>query len=56
VYVDVKIKIVPTVVTGATGTVCKSFRKYLNSITEKYKKETAKKTALLLTATCFREV
>jgi hypothetical protein len=46
---NVKTKVMP-VVTGATGTVSKSFRKYLNSIPGKHEVKEIQKTAIMGTA------
>jgi len=41
----VKTKVIP-VITGATGTISKSFRKYLNNIPQKHKIKELQKTAM----------
>ena len=51
---NVKIKVVP-VITGAAGTISKSFRKYLSNVAGKHEiKELKKKTAVLGTAHILR--
>jgi hypothetical protein len=47
---------VTAVVTGATGTISKSFRKYLSSIPGKHDIKELQKTAVLDTAHLLREV
>ena len=44
------------VITGATGTISKSFRKYLSNITGKHEIEELQKTAILGTAHILRNV
>jgi hypothetical protein len=51
---NVKTKVVPVII-GATGTISKSFRKYLSSVPGKHIKE-LQKTAILGTAHTLREV
>jgi hypothetical protein len=46
---DVKIKVMPAI-TGATGTISQSFRKYFSSITAKHEVKELQKTAILGTA------
>jgi hypothetical protein len=46
---DVKTNLIP-VITGATGTISTSFRKYLNNITGKHEIKELQKTAILRTA------
>jgi hypothetical protein len=46
---NVKAKILP-VITGATGTISKSFRKYVNKITGSHDVRELQKTAILDTA------
>jgi hypothetical protein len=48
--------IVISVVTGATGTISKSFKKYLNSIQGKNEIKEIQKTAILGTAHILRKV
>ena len=43
---NVKTNVIP-VITGAIGTISKSFRKYLSSILRKHKMKEAQKTAIL---------
>jgi len=44
------------VITGATGTVSKSFRKYVSNIPGKYEVKELQKTAILGTAHILRKV
>jgi hypothetical protein len=46
---NVTTKAIPVII-GATGTVSKSFRKYLNNMPEKYKFKELQKTSILGTA------
>ena len=46
---NVKTKVIP-VITGATGTVSKSFRKYVSNIPGKHEVKVLQKTAILGTA------
>jgi hypothetical protein len=52
---NVKTKVTPVVI-GATGTISKSFRKYLNSIPGKHEVKELEKTAVLVTACILRKV
>jgi hypothetical protein len=52
---NVKTRVIP-VITGATGTICKSFRKYVNDIPGKHDVKELQKTAILGTAHILREV
>jgi hypothetical protein len=52
---NVKTKLAPVVI-GATGTISKSFRKYLSSITGKHDIKELQKTAILGTAHILRKV
>jgi hypothetical protein len=52
---NVKTHVMPVII-GATGTISKSFRKYLNSITGKHGIKELQKTAILGVAHIFREV
>jgi len=52
---NVKTKVIP-VITGATGTVSKPFRKYVSNIPEKHEVKELQKTAILGTAHIFRKV
>jgi hypothetical protein len=52
---NVKTKVIP-VITGATGTVSKSFRKYVSNIPGKYDVKELQKTAILGTARILRKV
>jgi hypothetical protein len=53
---NVKTKVIPVIITGATGTISKSLVKYLNSIPGKHKIKELKKTAILGTALILRKV
>jgi len=52
---NVKAKVIP-VITGATGTISKSFRKYVSNIQGKHKVKELQKTAILGTAHILRKV
>jgi len=52
---NVKTKVIP-VITGATGTVSKSFRKYVSNIPGKHEAKELQKTAILGTAHVLRKV
>jgi hypothetical protein len=52
---NVKTKVTP-VITGATGTISKSFRKYLSSVPGKHEIKELQKTAVLGTAHILRKV
>jgi hypothetical protein len=52
---NVKTQVTP-VITGATGTISKSFRKYLSSVPGKHDIKEPQKTAVLGTAHTLREV
>jgi hypothetical protein len=52
---NVKTRVIP-VITGATGTISKSFRKYVSSIPENHEVKELQKTAILGTAHTLREV
>jgi hypothetical protein len=52
---NVKTKVTPVVI-GATGTISKSFRKYLSSVPGKHDIKALQKTAVLGTAHTLREV
>jgi hypothetical protein len=52
---NVKTKVTP-VIMGATGTISKSFRKYLSSVPGKHEIKELQKTAVLGTAHILREV
>ena len=52
---NVKTKVIP-VILGATGTVSKSFRKYVSNIQGKHEVKELQKTAILGTAHTLREV
>jgi len=51
---NVKTKVIPVII-GATGTVSKSFRKYVSNIPGKNEVKELQKTAILGTADIFRE-
>jgi hypothetical protein len=46
---NVKIKVIPVII-GATGTISKSFRKYVSNIPGNYEVKELQKTAILCTA------
>jgi hypothetical protein len=52
---NVKTKVTPVII-GATGTISKSFRKYLSSISGKHNIKELQKTAILGTAHILRKV
>ena len=52
---NVKTKVIP-VITGATGTISKSFRKYVSNIPGKHEVKELQKTAILGTAHILRKV
>ena len=52
---NVKIKVIP-VITGATGTISKSFRKYVSNIPGEHEVKELQKTAILGTAHTLRKV
>ena len=52
---NVKTKVIP-IITGATGTVSKSFRKYVSNIPGKHEVKERQKTAILGTAHILRKV
>ena len=52
---NVKTKIIPVII-GATGTISKSFRKYVNNIPGKHEVKELQKTAILGTAHILRTV
>jgi len=52
---SVKIKVIPVII-GATGTVSKSFRKYVSNIPGKHEVKELQKTAILGTAHILRKV
>ena len=53
--VNVKTNVIP-VITGATGTISKSFRKYVSNIPGKHEVKELQKTAILGTAHVLRKV
>ena len=52
---NVKTKVIPLII-GATGTISKSFRKYVSNILGKHEVKELQKTAILGTAYILREV
>ena len=52
---NVKTKVIPVII-GATGTISKSFRKYVSNIPGKHKVKELQKTAILGTAHILRKV
>ena len=52
---NVKTKVIP-VITGATGTISKSFRKYVSNIPGNHEVKELQKTAILGTAQILRKV
>jgi len=52
---NVKTKVIPVII-GATGTVSKSFRKYVSNIPENHEVKELQKTAILGTAHILRKV
>jgi hypothetical protein len=52
---NVKTRVIPVII-GATGTTCKSFRKYMSDIPGKHDVKELQKTAILSTAHILREV
>jgi len=52
---NVKTKVIPVII-GETGTIAKSFRKYVSNITGKHEVKELQKTAILGTAHILREV
>jgi hypothetical protein len=52
---NVKTKVTPVII-GATGTITKSFRKYLSSIPGKHEVKELQKTAILGTAHVLRKI
>jgi len=52
---NVKIKVIPVII-GATGTISKSFRKYVRNISVKHEVNELQKTAILGTAHILRKV
>ena len=52
---SVKTKVIPVII-GATGTISKSFRKYVSNIPGKHEVKELQKTAILGTAHIFRKV
>ena len=51
----VKTKVIPVII-GATGTISKSFRKYVSNITGNHEVKELQKTAILGTVHMFRKV
>jgi len=52
---NVKTKVIPEII-GTTGTISKSFRKYMSNILGKHEVKELQKTAILGTAHIFRKV
>jgi len=52
---NVKTKVIPVII-GATGTVSKTFRKYVSNIPDKHEVKELQKTAILGTAHTMRKV
>jgi len=52
---NAKTKVIPVII-GATGTISKSFRKYVSNITGKHEVKELQKTAILGTAHILRKV
>ena len=52
---NVKTKVIPEII-GATGTISKTFRKYVSNIPGKHEVKELKKTAILGTAHILRKV
>ena len=52
---NVKTKVIPVII-GTTGTISKSFRKYVSNIPGKHEVKEPQKTAILGTAHIFRKV
>jgi hypothetical protein len=52
---NVKTSVIPVII-GATGTISKSFRKYVSTITGKHEVKELQKTAILGTANILRKV
>jgi hypothetical protein len=52
---NVKTRVIPLII-GATGTISKSFRKYVNSIPGNHEVRELQKTAILATAHILRKV
>jgi len=52
---NVKTKVIPVII-GATGTISKTFRKYVKNITGKHEVKELQKTAILGTAYILRKV
>jgi len=52
---NVKTKVIPVII-GTTGTISKSFRKYVNNIPGNHEVKELQKTAILGTAHIFRKV
>jgi hypothetical protein len=52
---NVKTKVIPVII-GATGTISKSFRKYVSNIPGNHKVKKLQKTAILGSAQIFRKV
>jgi Sec-independent protein translocase protein TatA len=55
IIITVKTKVIPVII-GATGTISKSFRKYVSNIPVKHEVKELQKTAILGTAHILRKV
>jgi len=55
IIMECKNKVIPVII-GATGTISKSFRKYVSNIPGKYEVKELQKTAILGTAHTLRKV
>jgi len=53
---NVKTKVIPVIIIGATGTISKSFRKYVSNIPGKHEVKELQKTVILGTAHILRKV
>ena len=53
---NVKTKVIPVIIIGATGAISKSFRKYVSNTPGKYEVKEQQKTAILGTAHILRRV
>jgi len=53
---NVKTKVIPVIIIGATGTISKSFRKDVSNIPGKHEVKELQKTAILGTAHILRKV
>jgi len=53
---SVKAKVIPIIITGAIGTISKSFRQYLSNILGEHEIKELQKTVILSTAHILRKV